>query len=111
MKRIFSLLLFLILSFLLLFECSAISPLEEFSIDIPAFAYLNLVTDKKEKKHAVSVHLGGNDSPAQISLRGLTSKEFGMLTRTKRIPFELKFDSDSSLPSKLKNKSLKFINS
>ncbi len=84
----------------------------EVNIDISAQDYKTLISSPEKIRFDVSVSRDGSEAvPSRINIRGSSSKQLGLLTKAKRIPFELKFESSDDFGTKLKNKDVKFINS
>ena len=73
--------------------------------------FRGMVNNQEKIRHPVWVRAqGGTYRGARINNRGSSSKEIGMLMPTKRVPFELLFDSGADAVPPFANPSIKFIN-
>lgn len=81
------------------------------NIHIAPSDYKSLISSPHKKQHSSNVSVGESEYEfAQINIRGNSSRQFGLHSSTKRIPFELSFPEVHPFGG-LENKSVKFINS
>ena len=83
----------------------------EVDIAIGSADYKALTSTEEKIPYPISVSADQAEAEeALINIRGNSSRQFGLMSPTKRIPFELKFSSVRPFAG-LENKSVKFINS
>ena len=118
-KRVFA--LFLIASMIVSFAFSAHGTSEyppetdpvlvQLDIGIKPNDFRNMISERDKDPYPVWVRSdGGVYRGARINIRGSSSKDIGMLMPTKRVPFELVFDSGADAITPFANPSVKFIN-
>ena len=72
--------------------------------------YEALIADEEKQTFAVQVQTdGGGYTAAQVNIRGNSSRMIGQLSKAKRVPLELSFESASAFPG-LENTDVKLIN-
>ena len=82
----------------------------EVDIGIAPADYEALIADEEKQTFAVQAQVnGGGYTAAQINIRGNSSRMIGQLSRAKRVPLELSFDSASVFPG-IGNTRVKLIN-
>lgn len=102
----------LVLSFLPTVSAQETAPgVIEVDIRILSSDYRALTSSREKAPYTVTVSAAGAEADiATINIRGNSSRDFGLASPTKRIPFELKFSEVGSFGG-IENKSVKFINS
>lgn len=87
------------------------SVIVEMNIGIRPEDYRSMISEQEKIPHPVWVCSDSDGyRGAQINIRGSSSKDIGMLMPTKRVPFELVFDSGADAVPRFSNPSVKFIN-
>lgn len=124
MKRKRVLALFLIASWIVSFAVSAHAAVPsaaelpdgdgvvvQMDVGIRPDDFRRMISDREKIRHPVWV-CSDSDAyrGARINIRGSSSKDIGMLMPTKRIPFELVFDSGADAIPRFSNPSVKLIN-
>ncbi len=92
-------------------EADASPEIVEVDVGIRPSAFRRMISNAEKTRY--SVWVGSDDATyrgASINIRGSSSKEFGMLMPTKRIPFELVYDNGADAIPRFSNPSVKFIN-
>ena len=118
-KRVIALLLLtcMIVSFSVCAKCAVEasadggSVLVQTDVGIRPDDFRSMIANKEKISHPVWVRADGGDyRGAKINIRGSSSKDIGMLMPTKRIPFELVFNSGAEAVPPFSNPSVKYIN-
>ena len=83
----------------------------EVDIGIAPEDYITLTSDNGKDRLPARVGVNGSYTEMTVNLRGNTSRRLGLLTETKRVPFELKRADKVPVIAALGNHDVKFVNS